>query len=182
MKSTLLLVALLLSLGFLAENEAKAAQTDLQIGYVDPQEIMMSMPDMAAIERRLQNFMEQRREEFAEKENEFRREVEEYQQRMDVISEEARQREEERLADLNMELQEFQQNFQLEYQERQQELIEPLLDQIQGAIDEVASERGYTYVLNTMTNNGDFIILYASEEAQSNHDITQEVKRRLEVD
>ncbi len=181
MKSTLLIAGLILSMG-LFSSETSYAQDDVRIGYVDPQTIMMSMPDMAAVERRLQNFMEQRQEEFARKENEFRREVEEYQQKMGVISEEAQRQEEERLAELNMELQEFQQNFQLDYQERQQELIEPLLDKIQGAIDEVASERGLTYVLNTMTSNGDFIILYASEEAQQNYDITQEVKRRLEVD
>lgn len=184
MKTTLLITVFLLSLGLFSGNNGnlQAAADDMRIGYVDPQTIMMSMPDMAAIERRLQNFAEQRREEYAQKENRFRQQVEEYQQKQGVISEEAQRQEEERLAEMNMELQEFQQNFQMEYQERQMELIEPLLDKIQDAIDEVASERGLTYVLNTMTNNGDFIILYASEEAQQNYDITQEVKRRLDVD
>ncbi len=184
MKTTLLIAGLILSLGLFSTTNSAQAQSsdDMRIGYVDPQTIMMSMPDMAAIERRLQNFAEQRREEFAQKENEFRQQVQEYQEKMGVISEQAQQEEEERLSELNMELQEFQQNFQMEYQERQMELIEPLLDKIQDAIDEVASERGLTYVLNTMTNNGDFIILYASEDAQQNYDITQEVKRRLDVD
>ncbi len=187
MKSTFLLVVITLSIGFISGNApvTQAQQTEesgMTIGYVDPQTILMSMPDMAAIERRLQNFAEQRREEFAEKENRFRQEVEEYQQKMGVISEEAQQQEEERLAELNMELQEFSQNFQMEYQERQMELMEPLFDQIQDAIDDVATERGFTYVLNTMTERGDFVILYASEEAQNNYDITNEVKRTLEID
>ncbi|MEX0679861.1 MAG: OmpH family outer membrane protein [Balneolales bacterium] len=166
---------------FMPQKEVLAQQNELRIGYVDPQTIMRSMPEMAAIERRLQNFVERRRQEFAEKEANFRREVEAYQQKVAVISEEAQRREEERLAELNLELQEFQQNFQQEIQERQISLLEPLLDKIQGVIDEVASERNFTFVLNTMTNSGDFIILYASDEAQQNYDITEEVMQRLDL-
>lgn len=170
----------LLAFGALPLKSAQA-QDEMSIGYVDPQTIMRSMPEMAAIERRLQNFVERKREEFAEKEATFRQEVEEYQQKMAVISDEAKRQEEERLAQLNLELQEFQQNFQQEVQERQMSLMEPLLDEIQGAIDSVATERNFTYVLNTMTNDGDFIILYASEEAQQNNDITNEVMERLDL-
>lgn len=166
---------------FVPMERAQAQQNDLTIGYVDPQTIMRSMPEMAAVERRLQNFVERKRQEFAEKEAEFRREVEEYQQKMAVISDEAKRKEEERLAEMNLELQEFQQNFQQEVQERQLELLEPLLDEIQDAIEMVANERNFTFVLNTMTNNGDFIILYASERARQNYDITDEVMQRLDL-
>ncbi len=172
---------LFIGLALPAEKTQAQAQNELTIGYVDPQTIMRSMPEMAAIERRLQNFIDRKRQEFAEKEATFRREVEEYQQKMAVISDEARRREEERLAALNLELQEFQQNFQQEIQERQFELIEPLLEKIQGAIESVARERNLTFVLNTMTNNGDFIILYASERAQQDYDITDEVMQRLDL-
>jgi len=172
---------LFIGLALPVEKTQAQAQDELTIGYVDPQTIMRSMPEMAAIERRLQNFIDRKRQEFADKEATFRREVEEYQQKMAVISDEARRREEERLASLNLELQEFQQNFQQEIQERQFELIEPLLDKIQGAIETVAKERNLTFVLNTMTNNGDFIILYASERAQRDYDITDEVMQRLDL-
>ncbi len=183
MKKNWIILACILLTGLAAPSEKVQAQAqdELKIGFVDPQTIMRSMPEMAAIERRLQNFIDRKRQEFAEKEATFRREVEEYQQKMSVISDEARRREEERLAELNLELQEFQQNFQQEIQERQFELIEPLLNKIQGAIETVAREREFTYVLNTMTNNGDFIILYASERAHMDYDITDEVMQRLDL-
>lgn len=165
---------------FLPTQNAQA-QDELRIGYVDPQIIMRSMPEMAAVERRLQNFIDRKRQEFADKESNFRRQVEEYQQKMAVISDEAKRNEEERLAQMNLELQEFQQNFQMEVQERQFELLEPLLEKIQGAIDEVARERNFTYVFNTMTNNGDFVILYVSDEAQQTSDITDAVMQKLDL-
>ena len=161
--------------------QAKEIQDELRIGYVDPQYIMRSMPEMAAIERRLQNFVERKQLEFVELETEFRQKVEEYQQKAAVISEQAQRQEEERLTEMQMRLQEYERNFQQEIQERQMSLMEPLLNKIQGAIDEVAQRRNFTYVLNTMTNNGDFIILYASEEAQANYDITDEVMERLDL-
>lgn len=181
MKKFLVIFGSLFLLGLFMPVEKVQAQDELRIGYVDPQTVMRSMPEMAAVERRLQNYVERQREEFAEKEADFRQQVEEYQQKMAVISDEAKRKEEERLAELNLELQEFQQSFQEEVQERQSSLIEPLLDKIQGAIEEVAQERNFTYVLNTMTNNGDFIILYASDEAQQNNDITDEVMERLDL-
>ncbi|MEX0686135.1 MAG: OmpH family outer membrane protein [Balneolales bacterium] len=181
MKKNIFLLLCCFALTGLFTAEAEAQSSDLNIGYVDPQSIMMSMPEMAAIERRLQNFVERKREEFTQKETDFRRQVEEYQEKLAVISEAAQRQEEERLAELNLELQEFQTNFQVEVQERQAELIGPLLDKIQDAIDQVASSRNLTYVLNTVTNNGDFIILYASEEAQQNYDITEEVKQVLDI-
>ncbi len=182
MKKAWIIFGFIFIAGLLSPMEkAHAQQNELRIGYVDPQHIMRSMPEMAAIERRLQNFVERKRQEFAEKEATFRQEVEEYQQKMAVISDEAKRQEEERLAELNLELQEFQQNFQQEVQERQFELLEPLLDKIQDAIESVADERGFTFVLNTMTNNGDFIILYASDEAQRDYDITDEVMQRLDL-
>lgn len=179
-KNIILLLFCLAFTGFLSAD-VKAQSDEMNIGYVDPQAIMMSMPEMAAIERRLQNFVQRKREEFTQKEADFRREVEEYQQKLAVISEQAQQQEEERLAQQNLELQEFQQSFQQEIQERQSELIGPLLDKIQDAIDQVASSRNLTYVLNSVTNNGDFIILYASDEAQQNYDITDEVKQVLDI-
>ncbi len=176
-----LFLFVVLALFVVVQEEAQAQSSEMKIGYVDPNTIMRAMPEMAAIERRLQNFAERKRREFAEKEANFRRELEDYQQKAPVISDEAKRREEERLARMNVELQEFQQNFQIELQERQFELLAPLYEKIQEAIDSVASDRGLTYVLNTMTNNGDFIILYASEEARENYDITNAVMQKLDL-
>ena len=45
----------------------------------------------------------------------------------------------------------------------------------------VATEMGLTYVLNTMTNNGDFIILYVSPTMQQQNNITERVAAKLEI-
>lgn len=157
------------------------AQEEMKIGYVNPQAVLAKMPEMAAIQKRLQNFAEQKQQELMQKEQEFQAQVAEYEQKAGVRTDEANQREQERLGQLQQELQVAQQEAEQALQQRREELLGPMFAQIGTAIDAVADQMGLTYVLNTATSSGDLIILYASEEYQSKYDITDEVMKELGV-
>ncbi len=159
----------------------QSSAQELRIGYVEPQAILSKMPEMKAVQQRLQNFAERKQQELAQKEEEFNTQVTNYQQRSSVISDEAKAKEEERLGQLNAELQQFRGQLQQEMQQKQQELVSPLLEQIGNAIDQVASDMNLTYVLNTTTSSGDAIILYASDEAQEQYDITDQVMQQMGI-
>lgn len=183
MKKAILLsaIALCVSLGISAPEVASAQTQDVKIGYIDPNVILARMPEMAAIERRLQNFADRKRREFADKQATLQRDSESLEQRRAVISADAVAREEQRLTQLYTELQQFEQTYGQELQQQQAELMGPLLQRVQTAINEVATEMGLTYVLNTMTNNGDFIILYASPRMQEQNNITERVAQKLDL-
>lgn len=183
MKKAILLsaIALCITLGFLTPEVATAQAQELKIGYIDPNVVLSRMPEMAAIERRLQNFAERKRREFADKQQALQRDSESLEQRRAVISADAVAREEQRLTQLYTELQQFEQTYAQELQQQQAEQMGPLLQRIQTAINEVATEMGLTYVLNTMTNNGDFIILYASPRMQEQNNITERVAQKLDL-
>jgi outer membrane protein len=170
-----------LIVGISGLSTADAQQRNLEIGYVDPQSILNKMPEMKAVQQRLQNFIDRKREEFANKQQDFQQQVSEYQQKSSVISESAKQKEEERLGKLNSELQQFQSQIQQEIQQKQQELVSPLLDQINSAVSTVAQDMGLTYVINTTTSQGDVIVLYASDEAQQKYNITDQVMQELGI-
>lgn len=171
----------LIFMGFAGVSTSNAQQDNLEIGYVNPQSILNKMPEMKAVQQRLQNFVENKREEMAQKQQDFQQQVTEYQQKESVISENAKQKEEERLGKLNAELQQFQSQIQEEVQQKQQELVSPLLDQIDSAVSTVAQGMNLTYVINTTTSNGDVIVLYASDEAQQKYDITDQVMDELDM-
>lgn len=160
---------------------SQSSAQEVRIGYVEPQAILAKMPEMKAVQQRLQNFAERKQQELAEKEQELNAEIENFQQRSAVISEEAKQKEEQRLGQLNAQLQQFRGELQQQMQQKQQELVGPLLDQIGTAIDQVANDMNLTYVLNTTTSSGDAIILYASDEAQEKYDITDQVMQQLGI-
>lgn len=171
---------LLIYINVLAVDKIQA-QNELKIGYVDPQTILARMPEMAAVDRKLQNFAEKKREEFNTKQQAFLEQVQSYEQKASVISEEAKKKEEQRLEGLRQELMQFETTYQQELQQKQSEMVGPLLQQIQGAINEVAQEENLTYVFNTVTSSGDFILLYASENAQKKYNITEKVMAKLNI-
>jgi len=180
MKRAILLAAGLFMLCAVVPQQQTQAQ-DLKIGYVDPQAILMKMPEMKAIQQRLKNFADRKRQELSDKQQDFQQQVQAYQQKATVISDEAKKKEQERLGKLNSQLQQYQSQIQQEMQKKQQELMGPLFKQIEDAIDSVANKQNLTYVINTTTSNGDVIILYASDEAQQKYDITDPVMRQLGI-
>ncbi|MEQ8523215.1 OmpH family outer membrane protein [Gracilimonas sp.] len=178
-KLSLLLVSFLIA--FSTMDVAKAQDAEMKIGYVNPQAVLAKMPEMAAIQKRLQNFAEQKQQELLKKEQDFQQQVAAYEQKAGVISQEANQKEQERLAQLQQDLSTAQQEAEQALQQRRQELLGPMFTQIGTAIDAVAREKGLSYVLNTTTSSGDLIILYASDEYQSKYDITDAVMQELGV-
>ena len=154
---------------------------DMKIGFVDPRAVLERMPEMRAVQQRLQNFAERKQSELSEKERELQTEIELYQQKVGVISENARQTEEERLSEMDTEFRQLQSQAEQEFQQQRAQLMSPLLNQIQESINTVADTRGLDYVLNTTTSNGDVIILYVSEEIQNEFDITDAVMQNLGI-
>ncbi len=174
--NTLFITALIL-LG--VQGIAQAQSEELKIGYVSPQAILQNMPEMKAVQQRLQNFTARKQQELNQKEQAFQAEVTAYQQKVGVISAEAQAQEEQRLGQLQNDLLQAQQTAEQELQAKRNELLGPLLEQIGNAIDTVAERMGLGYVLNTTTSTGDLVILYASDDFQSKYDITQAVMDEL---
>jgi len=176
-----LLTTLVAITGFMFAPEAQAQTEDMKIGFVDPRAVLERMPEMRAVQQRLQNFAERKQQELSQKEAELQTEIELYQQKVGVISENARQTEEQRLSEMDTEFRQLQQQASQELQQQRAELMSPLLNQIQQSINTVAANRGLDYVLNTTTSNGDVIILYVSEEIQNEFDITDAVMQDLGI-
>ncbi len=176
----ILFTSLIAMIGIMTVPAVTQAQ-DMKIGFVDPRAVLERMPEMRAVQQRLQNFAERKQSELSQKERELQTEIELYQQKIGVISEQARQNEEERLSEMDAEFRQMQSRAEQEFQQQRAQLMSPLLNQIQESINVVAANKGLDYVLNTTTSGGDVIILYVSEEIQREFDITDEVMANLDI-
>lgn len=176
------LLSIIVLAGILTLISAPSANAqDMKIGFVEPRAILDRMPEMRAVAQRLQNFAERKERELIEKQRELQTEFELFQQRASVISEQARQNEEERLTLLDQEFRQMQNDAERELEQQRANLMAPLLQQIQESINNVASQRGLDYVLNTTTSTGDVIILYVSPQVQAEYDITDAVMLDLDI-
>ncbi|MCH8558805.1 MAG: OmpH family outer membrane protein [Balneolia bacterium] len=179
-KVSTLFASVIVAAGLLFATSTAEAQ-NVRIGMVDAGEILIQMPELETVSDQLDGFTNRKRREFAQLESEFVQAREQFEQRVAVISEQARETEQQRLSQMAMRLQQFQQEYQQELMERQESLIAPLRDRIMNTINEVAAEMELAYVINTMVNNGDMVILYASDEMREQFDITNRVKREMGI-
>ena len=81
------------------------------------------------------------------------------------------QEEAKKLEDRKVKLGEYQQEVQKQLAEKEQTELQPILDKVNKAIKDVATENGYQFIFDSSTN----VILYADEST----DVTAKVKAKL---
>lgn len=76
-----------------------------------------------------------------------------------------------KLKEQETQIAQFEQDMQRQLLEKQDQLMKPVIDKVNSAIKQVATEGGYTYIFDTV---GGFI-LYADES----NDVTEQVKAKI---
>lgn len=148
----------------------------INVGYMNTQEVLTQVPERAQVEKQMNDFIESKREEFQQRTKSFQDAVAEYQQNQANMSEAERQKQEQQLAQREQELNQFQQQLQQQIQQQRQKLLQPIYDRIDKAIAAVAEEMNLDFVLNEATNTGEEVIFYASDGKLN---ITQQVLERV---
>jgi outer membrane protein len=170
-----------------------AAQNNPLIGYTDYELILVQMPGFRQVQDRLQEQAEQDRADLgrlqAQIEQRLQAKGEELQQRVQgaqgPVTDEARQRLMQQLQqeaiqfemEQRQELEQAQQQRLRALSQRETELLQPLYDQLQQAINGVAEQRGLAIVVSSRLS-GEPVLLYAGPGAV---DITAEVMSRLGI-
>jgi outer membrane protein len=95
---------------------------------------------------------------------EYQGKVSEYQNQQALMAEAVKQTKVKEITDLETRIQQFQQSAQEELQKKEAEVLQPIIDKAKKAIDDVAKEKGYDYILDTglgvvlYSNTGDNIL------------------------
>ncbi len=143
---------------------ANAQDKPLKIGYTNVDYLVASMPESKQIEADLKIYKDQLDKQLETKVKEFREKYEAYEKGASMMTEVIRADKEKELQDLNGQIEAFQRNAEQSLQEKQQKLMKPVLEKIQKAIDDVAVENDYTYILSSDGAMGQVpIILYGPD-------------------
>ncbi len=125
------------------------AQKSHKIAYVDVAEIIQIMPEYMQAQQELQKFAEQLDNQLNEMLEEYQKKVQEFQENQDIWPDAVKEIKLKELASLEANIQEFRIKAQQDLQIKQQELLQPLIDKIKKAAEEVARTRGYDYVIDS---------------------------------
>lgn len=156
-----------------AINGAANAQT-IKIAHVNTNEVMNAMPDKAKAEKNLETYYNELQEQLKTMYTEYQNKLQDYQSNAETMSNLVKQSKEKEIVDLESRISAFQANAETEFEQKRAELLAPLLDKIQKAIDAVGKEKGFTYILDVATGTTVFI-------GDGAVDVTKDVKGKLGI-
>ena len=150
------------------------ANAQVKIAHVNTAEVLDAMPDKAKAEKNLEKYYDELQNQLQAMVKEYQTKLQDYEANQGSMSNLVKQSKEKELVDLQSRIQQFQLNAEDEFANKRAELLKPLLDKIQNAINVVGKEKGYTYVLDLATGAA----VYVGDNAV---DCTKDVKVKLGI-
>jgi len=134
-----------------------------KIGFTNVNNILGINPATHLIQKQLEVYQQQLLKTIEDKNNEFERKSQAYQNEQSNLSESIKKIKEDELRDLLWNIQSLQESSSEDLQKKETDLLKPELEKIYSAVNKIASSNGFTLILNS-----DEDLLYANE----NTDIT----------
>jgi outer membrane protein len=151
-----------------------AGAQNQKFGHIDLQALVQLMPERATAETEFNNFQSDLEDVLGEMQQNYQQKLTELEQLGDGASEVRRNAKITELQELQQRIQNYQMTAQQQLQQKQAELLSPVFDKAEAAIEEVAKEQGLLYVFDI----GSRVVLYKSNQSV---DLLPMVKQKLGI-
>ena len=116
---------------------------------VNLQEIVVTMPEFSEAQKNLEAFGKDLQEQMEQIQVEFNNKLADFEKNQATMAASVKQMKQQELQQLQQRFTEFQQIAQQDFQKKEAELIEPVQNKAQEAINKIAKAAGYIAVFNT---------------------------------
>lgn len=157
----------------LAAGVATPAAAQQKFGFVDSRQLVNEAPGAQEASNQLEQEMRGFQQRLGVMQDSLQKVMQQYQQRSQMMTAEARQAEEQKIGQLQQTMQQQASQLDQEANQRRQALMKPVMDKIQAAIDAVRVEGGYTMILDAAS--GAFL------SADPSVDVTQAVITKMKA-
>jgi outer membrane protein len=157
------LMIILLGAGLISISSTSFSQATLKIGHVDIAEILAAMPERDSAAAVIEKETKEMQSTYDDMTAVYNKMLDDYEKEQSTYTEPVKKNKESELLDKEKRLQEFEQNASANLQKRNSELIQPILNKILKAIDKVAAENGFTYILDVSKGS----VVYTSKESEN---------------
>ncbi len=164
LKITLLMIVVVLS-------TSVNAQKGVKVGHINSNDLLTAMPERTAVQKELEDYANQLKITLDAMRKEYETKVAEFQGKQDVMTDIIKNNKIKEITDLEKRITEFQQTAEADIQKKEQSLLQPIIDKAKNAINEVAKEGSFTYILDSSVG----VVLYSVE----GDDILPAVKKKL---
>ena len=157
MKRVLLVFAL--TIGF-----AATAVAQQKIGHIDVEELVAVMPETQTANAEIQKYKEQLEGDSQAMQEEYMTKMQNAQANVDTWTQLRLQKEQEELEAMGQRIMQFNQSAQQELQRKQMDLMLPIIEKAQEAINTVAKSNSFTYILDSSTGKAVVVFLDNGED------------------
>ena len=164
------LLALALTIGF-----AATAVAQQKIGHIDVEELVAVMPETQTANAEIQKYQEQLEGDSQAMQEEYMTKMQNAQANVDTWTQLRLQKEQEELEAMGQRIMQFNQSAQQELQRKQMDLMLPIIEKAQEAINAVAKSNSFTYILDSSTGKAVVVFL------ENGEDIMPLVKAELDI-
>ena len=145
-----------------------------KIAHINFDSLVSVMPETKTATEVAQSYLKGLQDEIIAMQNELETKYKKYMEDEPNLSELVKKSQMESLQQLQARIQDFQQQAAEDYKRKQEELTRPIFEKAKKAVDAVAKEMGYKYVLDTSPSNNTVLYFDGSD------DIFVAVKKKLE--
>lgn len=173
-------LGVLVALLFVATGVQAVQAQMMKVGYISDHELIIAaMPEYQTIRQQLQQELQNSQEALQSMSIDFQDKVDKYQKQQPLLSEARRAEREQELFQLQQELQQAAATSEQNLAQREVELLSPLYDRADAAINKVAKAKGLHMVLRSRIA-AQPILVYVDEEMIT--DITLDVATELGIE
>ncbi|MCW3788460.1 OmpH family outer membrane protein [Plebeiibacterium sediminum] len=151
---------------------SSAFAQDLKFGHVNIQKLVAELPAKLEADKTLQQEAQKLESNLKVMNEELEAKYTDYMEKRDTLPELIRATKEKELQEINSRLQNFQAMASQDLQKKEQVLLQPIIEAVQKAIDEVGAENGFIYIFDVSSR----VVVYHSEKSV---DVEELVKAKL---
>ncbi len=160
-----LAIAIVLFIGTQVSAQTKVAHIDLQV-------LMTSMPEMKTAQDQMKKIQETYDKDYKNMVTEYQTKLQKYEQEAPTAGDALNDTRSKEMQDMGSRIQQFEQTAKKELGQKELDLIKPIMEKAQKAIQKVAKAKGVNYVLDATTGSG---VLFA----EGGIDLLADVKKEL---
>jgi outer membrane protein len=149
------------------------ASAQSKVAHINSQQLVEAMPEAKTAQTKIQAYADTLDRDFKSMQDELQTQAKELDTKAPTMSPNMIEMKQKQLQDMQRNIQAFQQSASQQIEMKQSQLMKPVIDKAKKAIEDVAKEKGYTYVIDTY--QGTLLVTPAGD------DILAQVKAKLGI-
>ena len=146
-----------------------------KIGHIAMDQLVQLMPETQAAQTEIEAYAQKLETDFQEMQQEYMNLVTDFQEKEAQMTKLSRDNKMQEIQGMQQRIEAYQQNAAMDLQQKQEELLTPIIEKANKAIQEVCVEEGFDYVLDSSDSKGVVLAI------NNSNDITPQVKQKLGI-